>query len=169
MNIKLSSGCSGVLGLFLSLPALAMGGYILAVSLDVIHADPSFFKAPREVVAAAGMCFFLGGGWTILKSVSWAYGGDTPMVNWMSFFLVLTMMAIFTWLFLSTGFGPGERHFNVSTSIGPVTTSGPGNETVGRIFFGSFGVLAALGTLYYAVTQSLKMLGIEKESPVEDE
>ncbi|MFZ5858843.1 MAG: hypothetical protein ACOYZ6_18605 [Chloroflexota bacterium] len=169
MSKKLSSGCSGALGLFLSLPFLAMGGYILAVSLDVIHADPSFFKAPREVVAAGGMCFFLGGVWTVLKSISWAYGQDTPMVKWMSFFLVLTMMGIFSWLFLWTGFGPGERQFQSSTSIGPITASGPSNETFGRVFFGSFGILAALGTLYYAVTQSLKMLGIEKKSPVEGE
>jgi hypothetical protein len=159
MTKQLSPGCSAALGLFFSLIFALIGGYIVAISLDVIHVDPAYFKAPRGIVAMAGMCFFLGGVWAALKSTSWAFGSDTPLVKWLSFLLTLLMMSAFASMFLWTGFGPGDPQFETSTSIGPVTTTGPGNELMGRLLFGGFGVLAGLVTLYYAVTQPLKILG----------
>jgi hypothetical protein len=90
------------------------------------------------------MCLFLGGVWGALKSTSWAYGQATPLVKWLSFILILAMMSAFALPFLWSGFGPGGRNFQISTSIGPVTTTGLNNESAGKTLFSRIGIVAGL-------------------------
>lgn len=159
MTKQISPGCSLAVGLaFGGVFALA-GLYIVGISLGLLPSVPADFSAPRLVVAAAGMCFFIGGVWIALISTSWVYGQDTPTVKWLSFFLTLAMMIAFVSVFLWAGLGPGERQFQITTSVGGLTTSSSSDELAGRCLFGGFGILAADGVLYYAVTQPLKILG----------
>jgi hypothetical protein len=159
MTKQASPGCSLAIGLAFGGIFALTGAYIVGISLGFLPSDPEDFSAPRLVVAAAGMCFFIGGVWAALKSTSWAYGQDTPAVKRLSFFLTLVMMIAFASVFLWAGIGPGERQFQTSTSVGGVTISSPGNESAGRCIFGGFGFLAASGTVYYALTQPLKIMG----------
>jgi hypothetical protein len=155
---QISPGCSLALGITIGGVAALFGAYIVAISLNIIPSDPNSFEAPRSVVAAAGMLFFLGGVWAAFQSGLGAWGADTPMAKWMQYILVLVMMVIFASMFIWIGFGPGGRSFQTTTSIGPITTSGSGSESSGRCIFGGFGVLAGFATLVYAVRQGMKMI-----------
>jgi hypothetical protein len=158
MKKQVSPGCSLALGLTIGGIAALFGAYIVAISRNIIPTDPSKFSAPRSMVAAAGMLFFLAGVWTVFQSGLGAWGADTPFAKWTQYILALVMMTIFTTIFIWVGFGPGERSFQTSTTIGPVTTSGAGSESGGRCIFGGFGVLAGFATLVYAVRQGMKLL-----------
>lgn len=159
MNKQIPRGCSLVLGLGIGAISALVGAYIVGISLGFLPSRPEDFSAPRLEVAAAGMCFFFIGVWAALKSVSWAYGQDTPAVQWLGFLLTLAMMLTFAGIFLWVGLGPGERQFQVTSTIGPLTTSGPGDELTGRLVFGGIGFLAAGVTLWYAITRLRKLLG----------
>lgn len=142
-----------LIGLVMALFALGMGSFIMLSALDIIPSPPLDPENPRLLVAAAGMVFFLAGILALMGSIFSPAELRLPVMLWIQFLLILTVMAVFSGLFLWTGFGPGERTFQTSTSIGPISTHGQGNETVGRILFGGFGLLCGLGTLWYAVAQ----------------
>jgi peptidoglycan/LPS O-acetylase OafA/YrhL len=152
-----SPGCSLAVGLAFGAVFALAGGYILAISLNLIPVDPERFKAPRLVVAAAGMVFLLAGTWVAFQTAS-PFAQDTPLFRWTQYFLMLIMMGAFAVVFLWAGFGPGERQFETSTSLGVGNATGSGDEAGGGCIFGGFGLLAALGVLYYAVTQPGRIL-----------
>jgi hypothetical protein len=54
------------------------------------------------------------------------------------------LFTVFAAIPLWVGFGPGPRAFGGSASIGPLTVSGLGGETVGRIVFGAMGIVGTL-------------------------
>jgi hypothetical protein len=155
---QVSPGCSLAIGLAFGGIFALVGAYIVSISLGLLPSNPDNFKAPRLVVAVAGMVFFLAGVWVAFQSGLGAWGADTPFAKWMQYILVLVIMTLFASIFIWVGFGPGERSFQTSTSIGPVTTSGTGSEGEGRCVFGGFGVLAGFATLVYAVRQGMKLL-----------
>jgi hypothetical protein len=156
---QVSPGCSLAIGLVFGGVFALAGAYIVAISFDIIPVDPENFKAPRLVVAAAGMVFFLAGVWVAFQAGLGSMGGDTPFARWAQYILTLAIMVAFVSVFLWAGFAPGERQFQTSTSVGPVTTTGTASEAEGRCIFGGFGVLAGLGVLYYAITQPMRILG----------
>ena len=155
---QVSPGVSLALGFFFGGIAALVGGYIIAISLNIIPTDPESFQAPRLVVAAAGMLFFLGGVWCVFQGSLTTWGRDTAMAKWTQYILVLVMMLIFASIFLWVGFGPGDRVFQTTTSVGPVTSTGTASESEGRCIFGGFGVLAGAAALLYAVGQGMKLL-----------
>jgi len=155
---QISPGCSLAIGLALGGIFALAGAYIVSISLGLLPSNPDNFKAPRLVVAAAGMVFFLAGVWVAFQAGLGAWGADTPMAKWVQYFLALAMMIAFVSVFLWAGFGTGERSFQTTTSIGPVTSTGSASEGEGRCIFGGFGVLAAFGVLVYAVRQGMKLL-----------
>jgi hypothetical protein len=140
------------------------GGLILAVSLDLIHVNPENFKAPRLVVAAAGAVFFMAGIWIVFQAAS-PEAQDTRLYRWMQYFIMVAMLGAFAAIFLWVGFGPGARQFETSTSLGPVSAGGTASEFEGRCIFGGFGLLMALGVLYYAVTRPARILGRREPAP----
>jgi hypothetical protein len=79
---------------------------------------------------------------------------------WLQYLLLVGRLGVFSPIFLLVGFGPGKREFESSMSIGPFTTSGKGDELIGRVMFGGFGLLTALGTLWHTLTRPLQLLGI---------
>ena len=159
MNKQVSPGCSLAFGIIFGGIFAFVGAYIVAISFDIIPVNPENFKAPRLVVAAAGMAFFFAGVWVAFQAGLGSVGGDTPFARWAQYILTLAIMVAFVSVFLWAGFGPGDGQFQTSSSIGPLTTTGTASEAEGRCIFGGFGVLAGLGVLYYAITQPMRILG----------
>ncbi len=134
-----------------------MGSFIVMISADIIHVDPSTFNAPRWVVGASGGVFMLAG---MMVAIQGSFGPDgmqTKLYLWLQFFFGMTLMILFTAIPLWIGFGPGEREFSTSTTIGPITTSGTGSDGMGRFVFGSGGVLMVIITIWMAVSQLRKI------------
>jgi hypothetical protein len=148
----------GCIGLVMAIIALGMGSFIMLSALDIIPSPPLDPENPRILVAAAGMVFFLAGILALMGSIFSPEELRLPVMQWIQFLLILAVMAVFSGLFLWTGFGPGERTFQTSISIGPVSTHGQGNETTGRILSGGFGLICGLGTLWYAIFQGNNLL-----------
>lgn len=159
MTKQVSPGCSLAVGLAFGGVFALTGAYIVGTSLGFLPSDPADFVAPRLVVAAAGMAFFLAGVWIAFQSSLSVFGGETLLAKWVQYILTLLILVAFVSVFLWVGLGPGERQFQTSTSVGLVSASGTGDEVTGRLIFGGFGILVSLGVLSYAVTQPLKILG----------
>ena len=133
------------------------GSFIVMISADIIHADPSSFNAPRWVVGAAGGIFMLAG---MLVAIQGSFGPDgmqTKLYLWLQFLIGLAFMALFSSVFLWVGFGPGEREFSTSTSIGLVSTSGSGSVSSGRLIFGAAGLLMVFFTIAMAISNLRKL------------
>ncbi len=130
-----------------------VGSFIVLISADIIHVDPSSFNAPRWVVGAAGGVFMLAGIMAALQGGFGPSGMQTRLFKWLQFFFGMALMILFSSVFLWVGFGPGEREFSSSTSLGPITTSGQGNVSSGRIVFGGGGLMLVFFTILMAVSQ----------------
>lgn len=152
--------------MLLALPFVAAGSYIMAISLGFIPSSPESFKAPPIILTAAGAVFVLGGLFMLLQ-VSFGQGGQqTALYKWLELFILGGFLLVFAAIFLWVGFGPGERTFSSSTSVGPVTTSGKGDPLSGRLIFGTFG----LGTLFAAIVfiyKKIMTLPIGSDEPTE--
>lgn len=117
-----------------------VGIAILLVTLGILPVDQNRFQAPRWVVGAAGLMFFLIG--ILLLTTPPAQTPEAAArTTWRTFLLgtgaVGALAAIFNWV----AFGPGPRHFGGGVSIPFVAISGPQSEWSGRVAFG----LAAAG------------------------
>lgn len=154
MSNNSSNGPQGLLAsmVFGGLFFLA-GSFIVLIAADIIHADPSSFNAPRWVVGAAGGVFMLAGILVALHGSFGPGGMQTKLYLWLQFLFGMGLMVLFSSVFLWVGFGPGEREFSSSTTIGPITTSGSGNVSMGRIMFGGGGVLMVFFTIAMAFSQ----------------
>lgn len=141
------------IGLGMALFALGMGSFIMLSVFNIIPSPPLDPENPPVIVAAAGLIFFLAGLITLMGSFFSSEELRLPVMMWLQFLLILTVMAVFSSVFLWTGFGPGERTFQTSVSVGPISTHGQGNATVGRIVFGGIGLLSGLATAWYAYAQ----------------
>jgi hypothetical protein len=127
-----------------------VGAFIVLLAADVIHSDPSYFNAPRWVVGAAGAVFMLAG---TLVALSGVYGPNPEQSRtYMIFALILgtALMLLFSSIFIWVGFGPGEREFSTSTSVGAVTTTSSGGDSGGRLVFGGSGLFILLMTFFMA-------------------
>ncbi|MGD8276714.1 MAG: hypothetical protein PVH00_01755 [Gemmatimonadota bacterium] len=137
-----------------SLIAIAAGGFIVAIALDVIHAPPESFHAPRWVVAAAGSVFVLAG---ILLL---AGDGDSGFRRFMVAVLVTVFALPFDWV----AFGPGPREFSGSAGVGGVGVAGRVGELSGRVVFGIGAVVLDLLALF-AWIRFLRRLARNPASP----
>ena len=138
-----------------------VGGFILLAAADIIHIDPESLHAPRWVFGAIGLMFFLAGIMVIAQVIAGAGAEQIVLFQWLQFILVLGMMASFAAVFIWVGLGPGEREFQGSTSIGPISFSNGGNQIMGRCMFGGFGILTGLGTLLFAINKISQLLGLK--------
>jgi hypothetical protein len=157
-NSNVPSWVGGCLGFMMAMAFTGAGLFIILVSFDLIHSSPENFHAPRMIVACIGLVFFLAGLLMFMGVIFSAEELRHPILLWLQFLLVLLAMAAFSGVFLWVGFGPGEREFQTSASIGPVSTTGEGNSVIGRIMFGGFGLLCGLGTGSYAYTQTSNLI-----------
>lgn len=150
----------------IALPFAGAGALVMLVAADVIHADPSSFHAPRWVVGMAGFLFFLAGLWILFLGFAKGSEAETTLGQWASYIFFVLFLGTFALIFLWVGFGPGEREFSSSGSIGPVTISGAGNELVGRCLFGGVGLLVGAVALWVALVKPMQALG--SKSPLSD-
>ena len=154
MSNNSSNGPQGLLagmafgGLF-----FLVGSFVVLIAADIIHADPSSFNAPRWVVGAAGGVFMIAGIMVALQGSFGPGGIQTRLYLWLQFLFGMGLMVLFSSVFLWVGFGPGEREFSSSTSLGPVSVSGSGNMSMGRIMFGGGGIMMIFFTIAIAVSQ----------------
>ncbi|MDX8404049.1 MAG: hypothetical protein R8K54_06540 [Mariprofundaceae bacterium] len=132
---------------------VSMGLMIVAMSVDVIHVDPSDIHAPRWVVAVCGMMFVFAG---LIIPASQSYSGGEPSL-WVRF-VGLLIIGCFALVFSWIAFGPGEREF--STSINGFIVEGSG-EVFGRAVFGFFAVLVDLW-LVWGIYNFIKKLIVDR-------
>lgn len=151
---QLPGWVGGCVGALMALIILGTGLFIILISTNLLPFPEENFKAPRPVITAAGLVFFLAG-FLMLMGMIFSPGElRLPVMQWIQFLLVLAVMVAFSGVLLWAGFGPGEHEFQSSVGAGPVSVRGQGNEFVGRLLFGGFGLLSGLGTAWYAYTQT---------------
>jgi len=126
------------------------GAFIVLIAADIIHVDPSSIHAPRWVLGAAGLVFMLAGTMVALQGAFGPNPEESLLYLWLILFIGTAFMLIFSSVFIWVGFGPGERAFSSSVSIGFVSSSGKGSETTGRLIFGGGGLIGLLITFFMA-------------------
>ena len=145
---------------FCGLLAVAMGLFLLLVSLGVVPVKPRSVHAPIWILSAAGLAFLLAG---ISIAVGAIHGvsatGEVPKDAswWMRMFyyvLGLTAAAALASIGTWVAFGPGPRAFS---GTGMFLLSREAGETVGRIVFGFDAVLTWLITVALAVSGARKL------------
>ena len=120
---------------------LLVGTFIVLISFDIIPVAEDSFNAPRLVVAAAGMVFVLGGMLVMVNALRHVSGVDSPVYRWLYSALIFAFIVIFAIPFNWAAFGPGERAFSSSVSVGAATSSGSSSEFSGRLVFGIAAIL----------------------------
>lgn len=142
------------------------GTAIVFVALGWIRVDPSSVHAPRWVLGVCGGMFALAGVVTFYYGLVNGLGtgsranGDREdegfyLGGWLLGLVICTGMAVVAgWI----AFGPGERAFTTSGSVGPVSTRGSGgSETLGRWVFG-FGAVLTGAMAVYGLIYGLRRL-----------
>lgn len=162
MNSK-DSYTGDALAALMGLLFALVGSLIMFAAADFIPLDPEGLHAPRWVLGAVGLMFFLAGMMVIAQGIAGAGAEQVVLFQWLQFILVFGMMTAFAIVFIWVGLGPGEREFQSSTSFGPISFSGNGNQIIGRCMFGGFGLLTGLGTLIFAVNRVAQLLGLKSE------
>jgi hypothetical protein len=134
---------------------MLMGFLVLAITFGLIPTDPSSIYAPGWILAVFGGVFVIAGLWVILlRSIR----QDAAGVKWINLLFALFVLMAISVICLWIGFGPGERVFVNTDSLTGMRTSLLTDPTLGRIFFGFFGVLMTAGTIAIAVIQGRKLL-----------
>jgi len=158
-NSPFVHGIVGCLPILMGAIASVVGVVILLVGLNVIAFELPQSEIPRWMFAAAGLMFFCIGV-VVAGSTLPPETQQSALYRWLQYFMLVGGLGAFSAIFLWVGFGPGAREFESSTTIGPFTTSGKGDELIGRLMFGGFGLLTGLGTLWHAISRPLQLLGI---------
>jgi hypothetical protein len=119
---------------------LAVGGLELAVASGWIGLDASRLHAPLWLLGATGVSFVSIGLVLLMDGIE----ALERVKGWLAFVFLVSFTSIFNWV----AFGPGERHFTTSSSVGVgpvgVSSASSGHELGGRIAFGIFAVLLDL-------------------------
>jgi len=150
-NFSSKRGPGYLTGIF----TIVMGFLVLAITFGLIPIDPSKIDAPGWVLAAFGGAFVIAGLWAILLR---AIRQNTAEANWINFLFALLVMLAISVICLWVGFGPGQRLFVQRDSLTGMRTALITDPTLGRIFFGFFGVLMTAVTIGFAIIQGRKLL-----------
>jgi hypothetical protein len=117
-------------------PRIAIGVLIAAAGIGLVVLG--VMKPGARMAAPAGLCFAFGGAIVLVPP------GARRVQLLLVSLMVSSLAALFDWV----AFGPGERQFIMSGSIGTASVAWKSGEEVGRIFFGLFALLfdiAAVG------------------------
>ena len=114
------------------------GALIVAVAAGIIPTSESAVHAPRWVIGACGFMFVIAGFLVIVPDTM------PHMKNFLGAALLSLFAAVPGWI----GFGDGPRAFSGSVSFGAMTSATHPGEMAGRIAFGFFAVLLAVGAVY---------------------
>lgn len=135
---------------------MLMGLVVLAIGFGVIPTNPSAVRGSSWIIALFGGTFMIAGIWVIFQRVAQQ---DSTHSLWINFLFALLVMLSISILCLWIGFGPGQRVFLQHNSL--INHSGGliTDPTLGRIFFGGFGVLLFGLAIAIAIIQGRKLLG----------
>ncbi len=134
-----------------------VGALIVLLGAGIIPAPPDSIHAARWVLVAFGASFVFGGLFVTTQLLSPEMGHRPPLLPWLQYISTLGFLGTFSAVIVWTGLGPGERRF--SGSILFVSGGNIGN-LFGRLAFGGFGVLLVIVTLWFAVSEPLRILGL---------
>jgi len=140
-------------GLMVGVMSILMGALVIGIGFGFIHTSSESVNAPRWVLVLFGGLFVLAGVWSLLLRVNRAESS-----GWAGFLFALLMLLGIDVLCLWIGFGSGRRLFVQDVGIGLNPATRPVDPTLGRIFFGGFGVLFSGVTLAFAWMQGRKLL-----------
>jgi hypothetical protein len=124
--------------LIVGFAALIAGLFPLAIALGWFVIPPSRLHAPTWIVGVGG-AFFILCGLAILVPERFA-----RMRGFLASLAVSALAVVFNWV----AFGPGERKFSATLSLGTFVTAAPSSENAGRAVFGLFAVLVGLLALW---------------------
>ena len=142
-------------GYLTGLLPMGMGFFVWAITFGIIPTDPSAIHAPRWVLAIFGGVFVVAGLWSILQG---ALSQRAVGVNWINLIFALLVLMAISVICLWIGFGPGPRLFVNTDSLTGMRTSLSTDPTLGRIFFGFFGILLSGVTITIAMIEGRKLL-----------
>ena len=112
---------------------------LLLVAVNVIAVPSESIHGPNWLLGAAGLIFFLGG-------LSVFIPRDEKTIQGLLAAVLFTLFGVIgSWI----AFGPGERSFGGSASIGPFSLTGISPELVGRLAFGCGGAITDLAALLF--------------------
>lgn len=136
---------------------VAVGAFVVYMALG--GAPDSSLHAPRWVASVAGLMFSFAGLLVIVNALAGAPDGEIPASApfWLRLVQQLLVLAIFVsfgLVFSWVAFGPGERHFSVSTGL---LSSHNADEVGGRVAFGIGAVLIWLATVFVAMAGLRKL------------
>ncbi len=146
------------INLTVSILFILMGSMVVAIAMGFLGTDRSGVNAPPWVLTIFGSIFVLVGIWTMIQNL---IGSDHPMEGWrgwINFGFALLLMTGISVICLWMAFGAGERLFVQEMRSGFSPPAKSAGVTLGRIFFGFFGVLMSLATIYYAIRQPRSIL-----------
>jgi hypothetical protein len=110
------------------------------------------------VLVLTGGLLVLVGAWAILRR---ANKPNTAAAHWTDFVVSLVLMGAMSIICLWVGFGAGQRVLVRRDSLTGMPTALITNLTLGRIFFGAFGILMSIATIAILILQAQKLLGTE--------
>lgn len=124
------------------------GLLLIGSSLGITDAIPWATRMPVWGAILVGLPFVSMG--AVIASGLKSFGDeDTSVPAGVKLVLLLSFLAPMALIFLWGGFGPGEREFTVTTTIGSTEVTGPGDELTGRLLFGGSGVFMIIVILLY--------------------
>lgn len=136
---------------FGGLPAVP-GLLLIASALGITDAIPWATRMPIWGALLVGLPFIAMGAMIALGFQNFG-GEDTSVPAGVKLVLLLSFLVPMALLFLWGGFGPGEREFTVTTTIGlpfiSTEATGPGDELTGRIIFGGTGIFMTIVILAF--------------------
>ena len=110
------------------------GGALLALALGWIPIDPAKLKAPRWVIASAGVMFIAGS----VTPLGQAFRLPAWLAPLAGLIAAAALALVFNWI----AFFPGKRHFSGGSSLlGFQMGTSDAGEMTGRIVFGACAVL----------------------------
>ena len=119
---------------------LAFGGVALAAAFGYLPLAPSQAPIPTWFIGSIGLAFTSFGLFLVLDGIA----ALERLRGWLGLVFLVAFAAPFNWI----AFGPGERHFRTSSSLGfgatAIGETATGSEIGGRIAFGVFAVLLDL-------------------------
>jgi hypothetical protein len=108
------------------------------------------------VLVLTGGLLVLVGAWAILRR---ANQPTTAAAHWTDFVVSLVLLSAISLICLWVGFGAGQRVPVPADPLTAVPTALITNLTLGRFFFGAFGVLMSIATIAILILQAQKPLG----------
>jgi hypothetical protein len=142
-------GCSIGLPLLFGGLVAVPGLLLILTGFNIIDIYPELSDGPRWVISVTGLPFFAWGVWIASRAFDREDKENSAIAQFAKHFLILSNLIPMAGIFLWGGFGPGERHFQTETTIGPHSITSTGNELMGRCIYGGVGIMMTVLLLLY--------------------